>query len=78
MQIFKLEKQGTIAGVGYQAGLAGPQEAEKPIYFQSVESAQKHLVAMLGVLPQNMGSEDYRIYNSHMGIFYLVPIEVLP
>lgn len=78
MQVFKLEKQGTIAPIGYhnQNPSGVPVQADKPAYYSSVELAEAALQTLLGQVPSHHGTLEYRIYNSHLGVYVLETIEV--
>jgi len=40
LSVFKLEKQGELAGLSYQPGQAGPNEAPQPTFFASLAAAR--------------------------------------
>jgi hypothetical protein len=79
--IFQLDKQGDLAGLSYQPGQAGPQQAPKPTFFESLAAAEHHLANVLSCDVQRvLDGPVGRIYKSHLGTFALIehPLNVHP
>ena len=75
--VFKLDKQGDIAPVGYRPGQT-PNQEEGPTYYESLEVAEKHLQSKLSCDPAKALNGPFgRIYQSHMGTFALIELQLV-
>lgn len=73
--VFKLDKQGEIAAVGYRPGQSAPAEPEQSLYFASLESAEKYLAEKLSAdVSRVLDGPVGRIYKSHLGTYALIEL----
>lgn len=77
LKVYRVELQGQIAPIGYQAGSSLPSVQEPAQYFDSLESAERYLGQEKSCdLARALDNGQFRSYKSHLGTFVLNEVNV--